>query len=190
MESFIKPEGIASMREHSQEALEVTIKNLSLEANTHLINAAYAESLIPSVDEQMKQYEDLLDKTRGEIADIEELASKALSAQEGYNIRKEKKPLEGMLRSYEQGLNRMKERKAGALEKINAHRFDAQAVMHRIAFLKNTTGEEIIKTLEAHIENQHAPAAEAIVESEAAEEEAPAETPVVEETPETTEEAK
>lgn len=154
MESFIKLEGIASMRDHSTEALEVTIKNLSLEANTHLINAAYAESLLSAVDEQVEQYTKLLDETHGKIADIEEQASKALSAQEGYNIRKEKKPLEAMLRSYQQGKDRMLERKAGALEKINAHRFDAQAIMHRIAFLKATTGDAIIDTLEKHIKDQ------------------------------------
>lgn len=190
METFTKQEGLDSIRDHSQEALDATIKTLSLEANTHLINAAYAESLIPSVDEQIKQYEALLDETHGKIADIEEMASHALNSQEAYNIRKEKKPLEAILRSYTQGKDRMLERKASALEKINAHRFDAQATMHRIAFFKATTGEAIVATLETHIKNQQAPEAEAIVESEAAEEKAPAETQDIEETPETTEETK
>lgn len=189
MESFIKPEGLASMREHSTEALEITIKNISLEANTHLINAAYAESLIPAVDEQIKQYVDLIDQTHAQIADVEEQASRAINSQEGYNIRKEKKPLEAMLRSYQQGRDRMLERKASAAEKINGHRFDAQATMHRIAFLKNTTGDAIIDTLENHIKNQQVPEAsedpEVLVVTETVTEETP-----VEETPETVEESK
>lgn len=174
MESFIKPKGMIAIQGASQEALEVTMKNLSLEANTHLINAAYAESLIPSVDEQVKQYDLLIDATNGAIADIEEQATHALSAQEGYTIRKGKKPLEATLRSYQQGKDRMLERKATALEKINAHRFDAQAIMHRIAYLADITPISLGEQLTKHIENQQAPAAEAEAEAIIAEESAEA----------------
>ena len=188
MESFIKPEGIASMREYSKESLEKHIKDLALEANGNLINAAYAESLIPSVDEQVRQYEALIDETNGKIADIEEAATHATSAQEGYNIRKEKKPLEALLRSYDQGRQRMLERKATALEKINAHRFDAQANMHRIEFIKALTGDAVVDTLVKHIENQQPKAAEEEAAQVIADEQA--EASETETTPESTDEVK
>lgn len=193
MESFIKEAGIASMRTHATEAIEKQIKDLALEANGNLINAAYAESLLPSVDEQVKQYDALIEKTNEEIANIEEAATHATSAQEGYNIRKEKKPLEAKLRAYDQGRQRMLERKASALEKINAHRFDAQANMHRIEFIKGLTGDAVVDTLVKHIENQQPKAAEEEAAAVIAEEnatETPEETPT-EPTPETpTEEVK
>lgn len=186
MESFIKEGGIASLREYSKEALEKQIKDLSLEANGNLINAAYAESLIPSVDEQVKQYDALIEKTNEEIANIEEAATHATSAQEGYNIRKEKKPLEAKLRAYDQGRQRMLERKASALEKINAHRFDAQANMHRIEFIKALTGDAVVDTLVKHIENQQPKAAEeeaAQVIADEAKEATPETTPETPEAP-------
>lgn len=157
METFIKEVGLVCIGGASAEARETTMKSLSLDANKHLIDAAYAESLLPSVDEQIAQYEKIVADLHTQIADIEELASKAPNPQEGYNIRKDKKPLEAQIRSYEQGKNRMLERKAAALEKINAHRFDAQAIMHRIAFISELGETTLYDQLRSHIENQQAP---------------------------------
>lgn len=159
MESFIKEVGIICIGGASKEARETTCKNLSLEANTHLINAAYAESLISSVDEQIAQYDRIIGEINTKIANIEEAASHALNAQEAYNIRKEKKTHEGEIRQYQQGKDRMLERKANALEKINAHRFDAQALMHRIAFIAELGETALYDQLRTHIENQQVPAA-------------------------------
>lgn len=187
METFIKEVGLVCIGGASAEARETTMKSLSLDANKHLIDAAYAESLLPSVDEQIAQYEKIVGDLHTQIADIEELASKAPNAQEGYNIRKDKKPLEAQIRSYEQGKNRMLERKAGALEKINAHRFDAQAIMHRIAFISELSPTELYDQLRSHIEKQQTPEAsndpDVLVVTETVEVEE--ETAPVEETPET-----
>jgi hypothetical protein len=166
MESFIKEVGLVCIGGASKEARETTMKTLSLDANKHLIDAAYAESLLPSVDEQIAEYEKIIGDLRTQIADIEELASKAPNAQEGYNIRKDKKEIEVKIRSYTQGRDRMNERKASALEKINAHRFDAQAIMHRISFIAELGETALYDQLRSHIEKQHEVPEEIVVTQE------------------------
>lgn len=160
MDEITKEAGLKVISEHSKERIDIKVKEIAHEANDHLLNALYAESLLPAVDNSIEQYNTLIAKCNEELATIEGRAAEIKDGQTAYNVRKEKKPIEAVLRAYEQGRNRMMERKANALEKINSHRFDAQAAMFRADYFLGISTELPVESLKLHIANQLAPAAE------------------------------
>ena len=172
MDEITKEAGLKVISDYSKERIETKVKEIAIEANDHLLNALYAESLLPAVNNSIEQYQALIAKCNEELAAIEARAIEIKDGQSAYNVRKEKKPIEAVLRAYEQGRNRMMERKANALEKINGHRFDAQAAMFRADYFLNISTTLPIESLKLHIANQLAPAAEveaaAIIADEAA----------------------
>lgn len=183
MESFIKEEGIAVIKSVSKEAIDKHIASIALEANNHLLNAEYAESLLPSVEEQINQYQQLIDDAQAKIekfkAEAEEL-TKSGKGQAGYKLLKENvKPLEGKIRTYTAGRDKMVERFSSTQEKIHSHRFDAQATMHRIAFFKQLNPDVLSEKLVKHIEGL-APKAEEPKKEEPAPETPAEETPAEE----------
>lgn len=143
METLIKESGLAEIKTYSKEGIETYIRELALDANRHLLNAAYSESLIPSVEAQIETYQNEI-KTRDE-----KIAALDLST---YEAKKQEKEIRKGIKAYENGIKKLEERIKNAREKITSLRYDAQANMHRIAFLKDLTPDAPAEQLKAHIE--------------------------------------
>lgn len=185
METLIKESGIAAINEQAKATLEKNIIELADEANRNLINAAYTESLLPTVEAQIKQYATEIKSRSDRMDEIEAEASK-LEGAEAYEKRKALKQLKKEIISFEKGIEKLAERMKSGSEKILSLRYDAQANMHRIAYLKELTPEALVATLTKHIEGLkqvEAPVVEA--EEEVTE---PEEVAVAGETEEVTEE--
>lgn len=152
METIIKEEGIKAIQNNSAAALKKRVDDLSLEANDNLISALYAESLMPSLDEQIGVYQSLIADLESEIDVIEKQAGE-LKGEEAYRVRRTKKPLEEKAKAYARGRDKLLERKAHTLERINNFRMDAQLIMHKIAHTESLGETAVVDSLVSHIES-------------------------------------
>lgn len=152
METIIKKVGIEGIQKYSADAMKKRVELLSLEANENLISALYAESLLPSLDEQIAVYVGLIEKIDADIALILQRAEEA-KGQAGYNISRERKPLEETKKAYSRGRDKLLERKASTLERISNLRMDAQLIMHKIDHTLSIKDTELTDSLVTHIES-------------------------------------
>lgn len=151
METIIKEDGVKAIQQYSGDAIKKRVELLSLEANEDLISALYAESLMPSLDEQIGAYETLIAECNKAIEEIETQAA-GLKGQEAYELRRTKKPFEEKIKMYQRGRDKLLERKAQTLERINNFRMDAQLNMHKIAHALSLGETVVADSLTSHIE--------------------------------------
>lgn len=152
METIIKEEGIKAIQSNTADAIKKRVTDLSLEANENLISALYAESLMPSLDEQIGVYSKLIEEIEAQVAAIV-ASAEDLKGQEAYNLRKTTKPLEDKAKAYTRGRQQLIERKATTLERINNFRMDSQLNMHKIAHSLSLGETTVSDSLVAHIES-------------------------------------